>query len=505
MRNNDVIVEPPFAKPATPESLKSLSKNMLQTIDSLYHEMYVDMVIMEAFRRGILEGVVDDRDYTEKVVCVHANICCAMLSLCVQCRASIGAQLNVEKQYNIKRSIVTCHEVYKYLYGFTGKMTLWKQIEPVLQAKHPSEILEIKAASALYLQQYAQNADGTKRDVSKHFSNNPVEFYKNISSISERDESDRIVKAMAFLQPMHSILIKELQEKFGVIYYTAMNQPMPRQIFIPVGIRPGVIEDLSRGLQRFESIVENLMSQIESAEKICTHFNLDLTNAKQWSDITENNVGLHILYAYLDSMTAFMAFCRSEDFVEYRQNLAYLVMSAHEGLKKLYGFDANQRVDSFWNRAIQNVVSQTGDEQLSEEADLIESKLDTLSKNAFLGDEKLATVFSHIGAIKKYKTETPFAVLECFRTVVRKEDLDVLTDYLHTLNDVILLYNKVMSLEKNQIAKENAAKFSRYLKQICSIDELVKQKTKDPTVLSKLKEISEKFKGLINSFDKYLD
>ena len=38
---------------------------------------------MEEFRMGILEGVVDDRDYTENVVCVHANICCAMLSLCV--------------------------------------------------------------------------------------------------------------------------------------------------------------------------------------------------------------------------------------------------------------------------------------------------------------------------------------------------------------------------------------------------------------------------------------
>ena len=92
--------------------------------------MHVDMVLIEALRQGILDEVEGtDKDYIEKVVRLHANVCYAIFSLCVQCRGSLKSMLNVEKQYIIRRCVVIAHELYKYLYGFTGKTTIWKEVD----------------------------------------------------------------------------------------------------------------------------------------------------------------------------------------------------------------------------------------------------------------------------------------------------------------------------------------------------------------------------------------
>ena len=79
------------------------------------------------------------------------------------------------------------------------------------------------------MQKYAQDADGNQRDVAKHYSDNPVESFQNISQICERNVTDRIGKALGFIQPIHSLLVKESQEHLGLIYYLAWAHPMPVQ------------------------------------------------------------------------------------------------------------------------------------------------------------------------------------------------------------------------------------------------------------------------------------
>ena len=285
-------------QPASQETIKSLTMNMLQTMESTYHEMYVDMVLMVALRKRILDNLeCVDLNYIEKVIRVHANICYAVFSLCVQCWASLKSSLNVEKQYNIRRSVVTAHEMYKYLYGFTGKTTPWKEIEPILRAKYPEQCVEIAEKADVFLQKYAQEADGTLRDVSKHFSDNPTEFFKNVSQVSERLVTERIGKALGFIQPIHSLLVKELQENLGMFYYLAMAHPMPIQTLNVGNISQNEkIDALRRGLEKNSGIVESVMKRVEVAEKYCKEHHLDMKQNKQWVDLTENNIGLHVLY-----------------------------------------------------------------------------------------------------------------------------------------------------------------------------------------------------------------
>ena len=491
---------------ATLETINNLTMDMLQTMESTYHEMYVDMVLMVALREGILDNLeFVDCGYIEKVIRVHANICYAVFSLCVQCRASLKSSLNVEKQYNIRRSVVTSHEMYKYLYGFTGKTTSWKEIEPILRAKYPEQCVEIDETASDFLQKYAQDADGTLRDVSKHFSDNPIEFFKNISQVSERVVTERIGKALGFIQPIHSLLVRELQDNLGMVYYHAMAHPMPIQILNVGNINQNEkIDALHHGLEKYSGIVESVMKRVGVAEKFCKEHHLDMKQNKQWVDLTENNIGLHVLYIYLDSLTTFLAFCRSECFAEYRQNLVYMVISTHEGFKKLYGFDENKRAETYWNRAIKQALIQTDDEQMTEAADRIERKLVALSTNAFLKDEDMIAAFTHVGTIKKQQKESTFAVLDYFRQDVKKENLDILTEYLFVLNDIIQLYNKVMNWESQRSKQESEAIFASYFKQIDNIDRLVKQSTKDEAMLTKWRESSEKMREMLRNFEQLL-
>ncbi len=493
-------------RPASPETINNLTINMLQTIESTYHEMYVDMVLMEAFRHGILGNIEsEDRDYIENVVRVHANVCYGVFSMCVQCRASLKSSLNVEKQYNIRRSVVTAHEMYKYLYGFKGKTTTWKEIESVLSVKYPEKCSEIVAAANVFLHKYAHDADGTLRDVSKHFSDKPIEFFKNISQVSERNVTERIGKALGYIQPIHSLLVKELQDNLGMVYYLVWTHPMPIQTLNVGGISQNEkIDALHHGLEEYGGIVESVMGHLEVAEKYCNEHHLDMTRNKQWVNLTENNIGLHVLYIYLDSLTTFLAFCRSECFAEYRQNLAYLVLSTHEGFKKLYGFDAHKRSGSYWNRAIKQALIQANDEQMTEAAERIESRLSTLSMNAFLKDEDMISAFTHIGTIKKTQTESTFAVLDYFRKEVKKDDMDILTEYIFVLNDILRLYNKVMDYENKHFNKEREEQFARYLDQIDKIDKIMAQNTKDEIMLNKWKDSSNKIKEILRKFEELL-
>ena len=116
----------------------------------------------------------------------------------------------------------------------------------------------------------------------------------------------------------------------------------------------------------------------------------------------------------------------------------------------------------------------------------------------------MIAAFTHVGTIKKIQTESTFAVLDYFRQDVKKEDLDILTEYLFVLNDIIRLYNKVMNWESERSKQESEAMFVSYFKQINKIDRLVKQSTKDEAMLTKWRESSEKMREMLRNFEQLL-
>lgn len=490
-------------RPATPEQIENMKVCFKLTLESSCHGLYVDMVLLEALNKGLMDNIgTEAKEFAYNLVSVHANVCYANLCLCVQLRASLKVELGVEKQYNIRRSVVTAHETYKYLFGFTGKMTPWRAIEQQLRTKYSKECDQIAIASNDYLRQYAQDADGTLRDVAKHYSDNPVEFFENMENVSERAVTDRLVSALRFLQPMHSLLVNQMRATFGETYIGVWNLKMPEQTFEPIGIdSQEKIDFLKNGIMKYSGMVNTVMRQRAFVEAKCKELDVDISHDPHWQDFIDNNVGLHILYIYLDTLTTFRSFARSELFAEYRQNLAYLVVSAHEGFKKLYGFDQNKRGNTFWNRAIMQSVIQSGDDSLQKEAERVDAKLEKLSHEAILNDEDMIAAFTHMGFLKKQKTEAAIAVLHYFIQPIKQNDLDALSDYIYVLNEVMNVYNQVLGWESKRMQQETNAKFTGFYEQIDKIDQLISSKVQDEEQLAKWKESSLRMKEMLKLFE----
>lgn len=435
----------------------------------------------------------------EDLIKVHANICYALLCLCVQYRASLKSPLGIEKQYNLRRTVVTAHEMYKYLYGFTNKLTPWKKLEHELKNKYPNEIDLIDKAAKNYLEKFAQESDNTLRDVAKHYSNKPEEFFSYLIGVSERSETDRVAALLAFLQPIHSLLTKELERKLGVFYTLTYSQPTPIQTFSILNVcTQDTINKLQEGIKKNSGIVNHVMVQVGVVEKVDSQFNLQMKENPEWKNYMDNNIGLHVMFIYVDAATTFSAFLNSETFVEYQQNLAYMVLSAHEGFKKLYGFDETKRDQSYWGRAIKSFLRNCDDEHLKQEVDDLEKRLEGLTKSELLQDEDYVVAFSHVGTLNKLKKESSFAVLDYFRRPVSQDYLKPLIVFLNVMNDIVRLYGEVLEKENKQLNKRTEEGVIDLLDKLDKVDNMISQHADNPEQLEKLKTTINKFKNMIN-------
>ena len=490
---------------ATPEQIESLKANFKQTLESSYHELYVDMVLMEALNRGMLDSIPNlDKEFVAKVLRVHSNVCYANMCLCVQMRASLKASLGVEKQYNIRRSVVTAHEMYKNLYGFGGS-TPWLEIEPILHQKHSEKCEEIKNAADDYLLKYAQGVDMDTRNVAKHFSNNPEEFYDRMVLVDERNVSDRIVALMKFLQPIHSLLVEELRQNLGINYLILIVKPMPIQRFEAVGLITGdKLEAFKHGLTHYNGIVNGLFNEIGAVKAFANQNKLDLISKPEWQFLVDNNMVAHILYVFLDLASTFLAFTRSETFAEYQQNLAYLFLSAHEGFKKLYGFDENKRDNTFWNRAINTELQKLGANTLVDEANAIEKRLLKLSQSHYLKDDEMAVIFSDIKTDKKTGKENAILVLDYFIKPLKQENINDLSEFLSVMIEIVRLANKILSLESVEINRRTRETFEQFRQMFDKIDVAIAENVKDAEQQAEFNEITKKFRALIDDMESKL-
>ena len=492
-------------KQATPEQIESLITNLKLTLESSYHELYVDMMLMEALNKKMLDTIPNlDKEFIDKVLRVHSNVCYANMCLCVQMRASLKASLLVEKQFNIRRSVVTAHEIYKNLYGFGG-ITPWLEIEPLLQQKYLVKCEEIQTAADDYRLRYTQVSDLDTRNVAKHFSNNPEEFFDRMSLVDERSVSDRIVTLMKFLQPIHSLLVEELRQNLGIYYLILIDKPMPKQRFEAVGlITDDKLDAYKHGLTLNYEIVNGLFDKIGAVRAFASQNKLDITSIPEWKFLVDNNLVVHILYIFLDLASTYLAFARSDIFAEYQQNLAYLFLSAHEGFKKLYGFDENKRENTFWNRAVIAELQKLRDNTLLEEATVIEKRLLKLSQSEYLKDDEKAVIFSDIKTDKNTGRENAILALDCFIKPLKQEIIYDLSEFLSVMIDIVPLANKMLSLESAECNRRTHETFEKFRQMFDIIDASVAENVQDVDQLAGFNETTKKFRELIDDMESKL-
>lgn len=438
-------------KQVTEEQLRILKSNVKQTINSLYKELFIDMVLDKNLNDCIQDSTDTgdtDIEYIKNVIKVHSNICTQLMYIYVHLRTNFGQTLAIEKKYTLRHCVVNSHELYKYLYGFDYK-TLWKTMEKQMSLIYQQEYEVIKAAEIEYKNNFA-NKDKYARDVSEHFSNEIQEFYEVVSTFTEREVVDRVLAILKLVQPIHEILTKELMNKLGKKYISAYLLYPPILNLEGKGELSDADSSFTiNALLKFSDIVKSTntnMFRVENESKKPKYHDCNIKRMVDWDFFYRKNVNIHILYVYLDFITLYRAFMNSEEFVENKLNLACLQMSAHEGFKKLYGFN-NKNENSYWNRAIKAEAMKFKDDKLNSEIDNIEAKLKRLSTNEYICDESIALAITHSGPDSKKHIEAPRVLLDYFQKQVSKNEIATFIDFMHVMHDVFMLYDNIMKIK----------------------------------------------------------
>ena len=165
-------------KPATPAQIEKIKVVVRDAMEKIYGDLLLDNAFGNAISQPSSNGFLSegDRAYIKKIVGLHANITDSLLCLSVLLLCNFRAEEPIEKKFLLRRIVVICHELYKYLYGFTNKKTEWEVIALKLEDKYPVECAELMAQGEKYLKKYGQSEDKILRDVSNHYSDKPFEF-----------------------------------------------------------------------------------------------------------------------------------------------------------------------------------------------------------------------------------------------------------------------------------------------------------------------------------------
>lgn len=152
-------------KPATQAQIEQIKVVVRGAMDKIYGDLMLDYAFGNAMSQTSSNDILSEQDYAyvKKIVGLHANISDSLLCLSVLLLCNFRAEEPIEKKFLLRRIVVVCHELYKYLYGFTNKKTEWEVIALKLEDKYPEECAELKAQGEKYLKKTGGQSVSRKR------------------------------------------------------------------------------------------------------------------------------------------------------------------------------------------------------------------------------------------------------------------------------------------------------------------------------------------------------
>lgn len=463
-------------RPATPAQIEQI-KN---TIKGAMEKIYGDLMLYYAFTKALsLSKTCDvlpehDKEYVKRLIGLHANISDSLLCLSVLLLCNFRAEEPTEKRFLLRRIVVVCHELYKYLYGFTKKLTDWELIALKLENKYPGECAELKAKGEKYLKKYGQSEDKILRDVSNHYSDKPFEFFKYISTINEKGQTDRALMMLSIVHPLSLLLMKEVG---NVLPKSNGNTPVEiKNVVVNRQLADVFTDELLRETQRHikhrKEIVRTQVQRVIGCEKFAAKYGYDMTKDKRWSLLKDDNIVLHIMYLQLDIMVLSLAMGRAENSLEEKMILAYMVASVHEGFKKIYGFTEAARVKSLWHRYAISRQDFVKDNNLNSEIRIVTGVLEAFAEKDYLRNPIVALFLSHVGYVRDLDGDSSNAMVNYLMQEDHKTELAGVVSFMRFLNELVNVSSKLLSYENDLMGEEKRLDLEKHLNEI---DEMEKK------------------------------
>jgi hypothetical protein len=375
-------------KPATPETRQSLYENMGKTIDVFSPNLRRDIMLKKSLNKGRLskEHEVFDAFLSLIIYCQYTNIESASVL-----RACFRANLIAEKRYNIKWINCQIIEAYKHLYGYGSKKkkSLWiSKIKPALETINDPELIKDMEDMESHIVAFGKNGitDKGKRDLSYHYDLEPTFVYNMLIALSEEEEVQRLIKFMDLLGKI-SLFTSKYIRKYGIP--TDVNQePSTKYSFSLFEIdifqeKKGMIFSSS------ETMIENQSRRLDEfmlhqriPDKFIQHFkDIDKESMTPLHQLIEvEKIAIQLIFLYIDIASALRAYISSEYAIERQLSLKQVNTIIYEGFNKLYKLDSSSD-NSFWNMYICPLMSETSNDAVLEEFDLLNKELIELKTN----------------------------------------------------------------------------------------------------------------------------
>ena len=459
-------------RPATPAQIERIKASVKGALAQVYLNLMLDCAFRKALSVTDAVSVLSDQDkeYAKKIVTLHANISDSLICLSVMLLCNFRTEEPIEKKFLLRRVVVVCHELYKYLYGFTKSQTDWEKIVPEFEKKYLEECDSLKKQGEKYLKKYGQAEDRMLRNVSNHYSDNPFEFFKYISTINEKGITDRALLMLAIAQTLNSLLYKELGDMLPKVdsaepLSISLGECQFRDV-----LNDELTEAARQHLNHRKEIVRTQVQRLKKCEAFASQHGYDMTKDERWRLLKDDNIGLHVMYLQLDSMVLTLAMSRAESALEEKMILAYMVASMHEGFKKIYGFAEGGSEKSLWHRYAVSRQERITDSKLKSEISLVSGVLDAFAKQDYLKNPTVALFLSHVGYVKDLNGDTSNAMADYLLKDDHREEMAGVIKILSFLNVLVEVSGKLLSYENDVMSEEKKRELERHLNEIDEIE-----------------------------------
>lgn len=455
-------------RPATPAQIERIKASVKGALAQVYLNLMLDCAFRKALSVPDAVSALSDqgKEYAKKIVTLHANISDSLICLSVMLLCNFRTEEPIEKKFLLRRVVVVCHELYKYLYGFTKSQTDWEKIVPEFEKKYPEECDSLKKKGEKYLKKYGQAEDRMLRNVSNHYSDNPFEFFKYISTINEKGITDRALLMLAIAQTLNSLLYKELGDMLPKVdsaepLSISLGECQFRDV-----LNDELTEAARQHLNHRKEIVRTQVQRLKKCEAFASQHGYDMTKDERWRLLKDDNIGLHVMYLQLDSMVLTLAMSRAESALEEKMILAYMVASMHEGFKKIYGFAEGGSEKSLWHRYAVSRQERITDSKLKSEISLVSGVLDAFAKQDYLKNPTVALFLSHVGYVKDLNGDTSNAMADYLLKDDHREEMAGVIKILSFLNVLVEVSGKLLSYENDVMSDEKKLDLEKHLEEI---------------------------------------
>lgn len=478
---------------ASEETRTSLIDNMSETAKMMYHEIYRDIRLADGIDKNATKGFDQDSEVYE-VLKLNSNLALMLMELCVILSEEMSRQNVVERRFLLRRCVMICHEGYKYLFGFKENATTTAiRFLDAHSADYQEWINCINEAHKKYLQDFGTEEMKQLRDVAKHYSTDSMEFFNCVKNLDEETVAKMIASFMAFAQPLYHLTLLYLKNELGITFLLA-GVERPPFLSIPQFKDLYLSRVVDQNIEKFGDLILKMDKIGNQGTMVLRRLGADSVK-KELKPYLDDNLATHIFYVDMDILCAYKAFSQAENFHEQALSLAYLRLSVHEGIKKLYGF-GNKHVGSYWYRLKEDFSDVIASCSLNIEE--LEQRLDTLSQMDYVHDENVA-IFTHFGE-DKHKN-IPFEVIRYFEEETNALFYKVITIVINTLTSILPVVTSLMEQENAFLKAKNDQMIDDSFGKIKGLLELAKAKNPQlkksiDLLLKFIKAENEKLKSL---------